>query len=63
MKYRVEATVSYMGGFEVEAKSPKEAVDKLEENPRIFSVNDIYYNPIEIEDVYDEDGLIVGGWR
>lgn len=64
MKYKVQATVSYMGEFEVEANSPQEAVDKFREKPTRFKVNNLYYNPTEIEDVFDKDmNLAEGHWE
>lgn len=64
MKYKVQATVSYMGEFEVVADSPQEAVDKLRANPTGYSIKDLYYEPIEIENVFDEDmNLAEGHWE
>jgi hypothetical protein len=57
MKYQVEGTFTYTGCVEVEAESAQEAADYVRENQGIYDVNDIRDGEVEINDVYDEDGL------
>lgn len=53
MRYILKARVSYEGEFEVEAGSPQEAVDKFKKRPTSFSVDNMYYYPIEVESIHN----------